>query len=32
MWRAGERISFQCRVVSRNDLVLSNGLAMLRTG
>jgi acyl dehydratase len=32
MWRAGERISFQCRVVSRNDLVLSNGLATLRTG
>ena len=31
MWRDGERISFQCRVVSRNDIVLSNGLATLRT-
>src|SRR5262245_37992129 len=31
MWREGERVSFQCRVVSLNDLVLSNGLAMLRT-
>jgi acyl dehydratase len=31
MWREGERVSFQCRVVSRNDLVLSNGLATLRT-
>jgi hypothetical protein len=30
MWRQRERISFQCRVVSRNDIVLSNGLAMLR--
>src|SRR5262249_12770979 len=30
MWREGERISLHCRVVSRNDLVLSNGLAMLR--
>jgi acyl dehydratase len=32
MWRAGERVSFQCRVVSRNDIVLSNGLATLRAG
>jgi acyl dehydratase len=32
MWQEGERISFQCRVVSRNDIVLSNGLATLRTG
>ena len=31
MWRQGERVSFQCRVVSRNDVVLSNGLATLRT-
>jgi acyl dehydratase len=30
MWRERERVSFQCRVVSRNDLVLSNGLATLR--
>ena len=30
IWREGERISFQCRVVSRNDIVLSNGLATLR--
>ena len=32
MWRAGERVSFQCRVASRNDIVLSNGLATLRAG
>ena len=31
MWRQGERVSFQSRVVSRNDVVLSNGLATLRT-
>ncbi|MGA7489831.1 MAG: MaoC/PaaZ C-terminal domain-containing protein [Xanthobacteraceae bacterium] len=31
MWRAGERVSFQCRVVGRDEIVLSNGLAMLRT-
>jgi acyl dehydratase len=31
MWSERERVSFQCRVVSRNDIVLSNGLAILRT-
>ena len=31
MWREGECVSFQCRVVSGNDVVLSNGLATLRT-
>ena len=31
IWRQGERVSFQCRALSRNDVVLSNGLAMLRT-
>ena len=30
IWREGERVSFKCRVVSRNDIVLSNGLAILR--
>jgi acyl dehydratase len=30
MWRERERVSFQCRVVARNDIVLSNGLATLR--
>jgi acyl dehydratase len=30
MWREGERVLFQCRVVARNDIVLSNGLAILR--
>jgi acyl dehydratase len=30
IWREGERVSFKCRVVSRNDIVLSNGLATLR--
>ena len=31
MWGERERISFQCRVVGRDDIVLSNGLAILRT-
>jgi len=30
IWREGDCVSFQCRVVSRNDIVLSNGLATLR--
>jgi len=30
MWQERERVSFQCRVVGRNDIVLSNGLATLR--
>ena len=30
IWREGERVSFKCRIVSRNDIVLSNGLATLR--
>ena len=30
MWPQGERVAFQCRVVGRNDIVLSNGLATLR--
>jgi acyl dehydratase len=30
MWRDGERVSFQCRVVGRDEIVLSNGLAVLR--
>jgi acyl dehydratase len=30
MWREGDQVSFQCRVVARNELVLSNGLARLR--
>jgi acyl dehydratase len=30
IWPQGERVSFQCRVVGRNDIVLSNGLATLR--
>ncbi len=30
MWRHGERVFFQCRVVGRDDIVLSNGLAVLR--
>jgi acyl dehydratase len=31
MWPERGRISFQCRVVGRDDIVLSNGLATLRT-
>ncbi len=31
MWVDGPRISFQCRVAGRGDIVLSNGLAMLRS-
>jgi acyl dehydratase len=31
MWREGERVHFQCRVLGRDDIVLSNGLALLRT-
>jgi acyl dehydratase len=31
IWRSGERVSFQCRVVERDALVLSNGLALLRS-
>jgi acyl dehydratase len=30
IWPQGERVAFQCRVVGRNDIVLSNGLAVLR--
>jgi len=30
IWPQGERIAFQCRTLSRNDIVLSNGLATLR--
>jgi acyl dehydratase len=30
MWRDGERVSFHCRVVGRDEIVLSNGLAVLR--
>jgi acyl dehydratase len=30
VWPQGERVAFQCRVVGRNDIVLSNGLAVLR--
>jgi acyl dehydratase len=31
IWREGERVAFQCRVVGRGDIVLSNGLATLRS-
>jgi acyl dehydratase len=30
IWRDGNRISFQCRAFGRDDIVLSNGLAVLR--
>jgi len=30
IWPQGERIAFQCRVVARDAIVLSNGLATLR--
>jgi acyl dehydratase len=30
MWPQGERVFFQCRVVGREGVVLSNGLAVLR--
>jgi acyl dehydratase len=31
MWREGDEVSFQCRVVARDEVVLSNGLARLRS-
>jgi acyl dehydratase len=31
MWADGTRVPFQCRAVGRDDIVLSNGLATLRT-
>jgi acyl dehydratase len=31
MWPDGARVPFQCRVVERGDIVLSHGLATLRT-
>jgi acyl dehydratase len=30
IWPQGERVAFQCRVVARDAIVLSNGLATLR--
>lgn len=30
MWLDGRNVSFQCRVVERNEIVLTNGLATLR--
>jgi acyl dehydratase len=30
MWLDGEKISFQCRVIERNEIVVTNGLATLR--
>jgi acyl dehydratase len=31
IWPQGGKVSFQCRALGRNDVVLSNGLATLRT-
>jgi acyl dehydratase len=31
IWTQGERVSFQCRALGRDGVVLSNGLAILRT-
>ena len=31
MWPDGARVPFQCRVVERGEIVLSHGLATLRT-
>ncbi|MFL6797999.1 MAG: MaoC/PaaZ C-terminal domain-containing protein [Xanthobacteraceae bacterium] len=31
MWLQGEAVAFQCRARGRDDVVLSNGLALLRT-
>jgi acyl dehydratase len=31
MWVEGDRVSFQCRVVARDAIVLSNGLMTLRS-
>jgi acyl dehydratase len=31
MWMEGDRVSFQCRVAGRDAIVLSNGLATLRS-
>jgi acyl dehydratase len=31
MWPQGGRIAFQCRVLGREEIVLSNGLAVLRS-
>jgi len=30
MWTDGPQISFQCRIVERNEIVLSNGFAVMR--
>ena len=31
MWPSGDRVSFRCSVLERGVLVLSNGLAVLRS-